>query len=79
MNVVRRLTMVRSQSPYLPCTMRLESMAVKEKSWTKHYGAKRRTSTTESHLLTVDSLGVGDYFGAGKLSYISENNDSNII
>ena len=65
--IVKHITMVKHQSPYLRSTILLPNMARQRPDFlNKPYGRKLRSMREEYVYLTVTTLDTGCYFGAGK-------------
>jgi len=65
--IVRRIVMVRHQSPYLRPNLLMPKTAAKRQDFlNKSYAKSRRFRRDDVRFLTVTTLMPGNYFGAGK-------------
>ena len=70
--LVKKVEMIRSQSPYLRPSLFLPEMNKidSESFLNKPYGRKMRKIRTETHFLTVLTLQSADYFGIGLFIHV---------
>ncbi|KAL5011382.1 hypothetical protein ScPMuIL_009933 [Solemya velum] len=66
-DIVKKVSVVRRQSPYQPPSLFLPNMAAGEQKFLdKPYGRKLRSCRSERHYLTMMTLHPGEYFGVGE-------------